>query len=335
MIRAEIVPYSLPFVRPVRLGGRPFTARSGWLLRLEDSDGHAGWGEASPLPGFSRENTEAVWKDLERIVARVAAGDLHPAVTDTSSARFALELAQVNLEAARRSCSAAEVLSDQPRQEQSINGVLLADEPVQEAVSAARVGYKALKMKVGAHAVSADAYRVRSVWTAIQGAATLRLDANRAWSLREARAFAELIGDVELEYVEEPLSDPAELPALAQTGLPIALDESVGTLRLDDLSEMTWLKALVIKPTIVGGLRRSQVIAEKAIRSGITPVISSAVETGIGLRALAALAAGLGERDIPAGLDTARFLRGDVTDPEFVSAASVSVIAPEPFDVVV
>ena len=329
MYRVRVIPYSIPFVRPVRLGGQAFTARSGWILHLTDAKGNQGWGEACPLPGFSRESLEQAARGVEEAAARLRKGDVHPAATDCSSVRFAVELATASLEARQKRISLARAFAPAARPFQSINAVLLSDEPVLEARSAVKAGFRALKMKVGATSAPRDAARVRAVWEAIRGQATLRLDANRAWSETEALAFAGMIDGVEIEYVEEPVRDPERLPSMAARGLPIALDESLAEMRPEALADMTWLKAVVIKPTIVGGIRQAMRFAAAAGRLGIRPVISSAVETGVGLRGLAALAASIGSVDVPAGLDTGRFLQHDLTDPRF-GGTPVLETDPEP-----
>ncbi|MFT5144894.1 MAG: O-succinylbenzoate synthase [Rhodothermales bacterium] len=333
MIKADIVPYVLPLVRPIRLGGYPFSERAGWVLRLEDAEGNVGWGEASPLPGFSRETPHETLRNLEQIAARLAKGETHSGVTDTSAATFALDLALASLEATRTGVPLARVFNPAARSRQSVNAVLLSDEPVDEAVSAVRAGFTVLKMKVGSQSLVQDAERVQAVSAAVGTSALLRLDANRSWRQSEARAFAGMIRGVPIDYIEEPLEESSGLAALAEEGWPIAIDESLAGIEPSALAEMRWLTAVVIKPTIVGGIRRAWRLADEAIKSGIKPVISSALETGIGLRGLVALAAAIGSVDIAAGLDTGRLLRGDVTVPPFAGACQMPTDMVDTFEV--
>ncbi|MBO6575367.1 MAG: o-succinylbenzoate synthase [Rhodothermales bacterium] len=323
MIHADVIPYALPFVRPIRLGDVLLRARTGWLLRISDNKGNVGWGEASPLPGFSRETAEQAERDLMRVPPRIARGDFHPGLMDCSSVRFALELATADLAAHRKGLTLAKAFHPFAREKQSLNAVLLADEPVDEAHSAVRAGYRALKMKVGHRSVVEDSNRVRSVIEAVGDRASVRLDANRAWSDGDAERFWEMVHDLPIEYVEEPLSNPAGLRRLAIQGMPVAIDESVVGLDPNELRRMNWLKAAVLKPTIIGGIRKAKVYADRALKAGIKPVISSSMETGIGLRALAALAASIGNEDVPAGLDTGRLMMQDTTDPRFSGAPSL------------
>jgi O-succinylbenzoate synthase len=133
----------------------------------------------------------------------------------------------------------------------------------------------------------------------------------------EAVAFAEGIAEVPIAYIEEPLRDPAQLSMLAsQTGLPIALDESLVGMPVAALQVHDYVSAIVLKPTVLGGLIHTLRMARMAQSLGITPVLSAAFETGIGLRTLVALAACLG--DTPVGLDTYRWLADDILDPRLV-----------------
>jgi O-succinylbenzoate synthase len=90
--------------------------------------------------------------------------------------------------------------------------------------------------------------------------------------------------------------------------------------------EETFAVAFVLKPTLLGGISRTLRVAEQALRLGVTPVVSSAYESGVGTAALVALAAGIGERPVPAGLDTYRTMAGDVLEtPPNLSAPSVGI----------
>ena len=165
-----------------------------------------------------------------------------------------------------------------------------------------------------------DLATVAAVREALGPGVALRLDANRAWSDADARAFAAAVGEV--AYVEEPLADPAGGAALSRdTGLPIALDESIQ----DGASVEAWAAAAILKPTLVGGLVATLRIAASARALGVPVVLSAAFESGVGLRGVAALAAATGAE--PAGLDTYRWLAADVLPPLPFSRPTVDLDA--------
>jgi len=118
---------------------------------------------------------------------------------------------------------------------------------------------------------------------------------------------------VRVEYVEEPLAEPGRLGELAgMWGLPVALDESLVGMGPEDLGGHRYVRAVVLKPTLLGGLYRTLRFAEEAKALGIKAVISSSYESGVGTGALVALAAAVG--DEPVGLDTYRRLAEDVIE---------------------
>jgi o-succinylbenzoate synthase len=196
-----------------------------------------------------------------------------------------------------------------------VNGLLSGtpDEVLEEARRKRDAGYEAIKLKVGARTVAEDVRLARALGEELGDAISLRLDANRAWGYEEAAWF---VSDAPaFEYVEEPLANPARMSDLAsEFGVPVALDESLVGMEPEELEERRYARAVVLKPTLLGGISRTLRMAERALHLGMTPVVSSAYESGVVTAALVALAAGIGERPVPAGLDNYRVLAGDVLD---------------------
>ena len=325
--------YELPFSEPLKLKGTLLRYREGLLLQLQaDEGGELGWGESSPLPGFSRESLEEAAEQLRGLASSVvgrevtddwiAPGGAFSRELDSMdlapSARFGFELALWNLCAASGRRSLPALMTPRPRAAVPVNA-LISGPPhtaLQEARGALSAGYEAVKLKVGGRPVEEDVELVRAVKEALGDAVALRLDANRAWSFEEAARFAGGTTGLPLEYVEEPLADPTLLAAFARDhGVPVALDESLVGMEPETLEDHPYARAVVLKPTLLGGISRTLRFADLASRLGAKPVISSAYETGVGTIALAALAAGVGGEEVPAGLDTYRRLARDVLRP--------------------
>jgi o-succinylbenzoate synthase len=335
--------YHLPLAEPLQLKGTMLRHREGLLVKLARDGGAAGWGEAAPLPGFSREGIEEVAGQLRALIPRLLDRELPVEWRDLGavltydleashlapSARFALELAVCNLLATASGTTLPWLLSPRPRETVRINALLSGppEHVLEDACRLREAGYEAFKLKVGTRGLREDAALVRTLSERLGDGASLRLDANRAWSFEEAGEFARATAEVRLEYVEEPLADPKPLPDLArQTGLPVALDESLVGMEPETLEDHGYARALVLKPTLLGGISRTLRFADVASRLGMKPVISSAYETGVGTAALVALAAGLGGEEVPAGLDTYRRLAEDVLNPPLdLPAPSVDV----------
>ncbi len=337
LARFDLYRYRLPLTAPLALKGAVLRRREGLLLRLQSDAGAVGWGEASPLPGFSPEGpAEAAqqllalrpdllgreltcdWIDPDGAFAR-AMDERDPA----ASARFGIELAAWDLLAAAQGKTLPGVLTPQPRATVSLNGLLTGTGAtmLDDARRMRAAGYRAVKLKVGRGSVEEEIDRVRALAGVLGPDVALRLDANRAWRREDAVAFAEGLAGLPVAYLEEPLADPAQLADfVAQTGLPVALDESLVGLPAEALADHAYARAVVLKPTLLGGLVPALRMARAATHLGITPVLSAAFETGLGLRGLVALAAAL--PDVPAGLDTYRRLADDVLTPRLDVAGS-------------
>ena len=330
VVSYSLHPYRLPLVEPVVWGGESYAAREGVLLRLEDAQGRAGWGDAAPLPGFSRESAAEAADalgallpaldgvDLDAVDLTRPRGGFHTALDAAglpSSARFAVDLALADLAAQDLGRTLPQALHPDPAVTLPLNGLLMGrrDAVVAGAGRLAAEGWAAVKLKVGRQSVAEDAEAVRAVSAALGGAAALRLDANRAWTAEQTAAFARAVDGVPLDYVEEPTPDAAAHPALwLDTGLPIALDETLQEPGGADHLR-GWAAAAVLKPTLVGGLMAALRLAAAARAVGVRPVLSAAFESGVGLRGVAALAAATGAE--PAGLDTYRWLAEDTVGP--------------------
>lgn len=330
--RVDAWPYALPLRHPLSLDGTPHHERRGWLVRVTLADGATGWGDVAPLPGFSDESHDEAGRavrELGEAFSQGAGGRHISAVPDIeslpASVRFGWESALLDAAARSQRTTTAHILADRPHQVVFLNALVVGDERALEAF--AGQGYRAVKMKVGRQSVEDDAARVRRLVDAVDPSVAVRLDANRAWTEAEARRFAEAVPVERLAYIEEPLREPRGLEALAeQTGLPIALDETVRELRPTDLSGWSFARAVVLKPTLLGGIRRTLEWGAAAQPLGIDNVVSACFESGVGLRALVALAATLGPAPVPAGLDTYRWVADDVLRPRLpIEGACVDV----------
>jgi o-succinylbenzoate synthase len=226
-----------------------------------------------------------------------------------------LQAAVMDLAAQAEGVSLAAWLADGAPARVPVNGLLLGEGPglLRFAEALVASGYRALKLKVGRGAPAEEAALVRALRQVAGPDVALRLDANRAWDYDEARAFLRAVADCGVEYIEEPLRDPTRLVRLsAETGVPVALDETLAETGLEALERWRGVKAVVLKPTLLGGFEMAWWMARRAINAGMTPVVSASFESGAGLVDLAHLAASFGQPGVAAGLDTYRWLAQDV-----------------------
>jgi o-succinylbenzoate synthase len=196
----------------------------------------------------------------------------------------------------------------------------------------ASAGCRTAKVKVaepGQH-LRDDVARVEAVRDALGRDGRLRVDANGAWEVAEAvRAIGELAA-FDLEYVEQPCASVEELAAVRRrVDVPIAADESIR--RAEDPLRVARAEAAdiaVLKVQPLGGVRACLRIAEQI---GLPAVVSSAVETSVGIAAGVALAAALPALPYACGLATVQLLEGDVVaDPLLPVDGALPVRRPEP-----
>jgi O-succinylbenzoate synthase len=182
---------------------------------------------------------------------------------------------------------------------------------------------QAVKVKVAesGQALADDIARVAAVRDALPEA-DLRVDANAGWTVPEAVEALTRLGEFSLEYAEQPvpgINGLAEVRALLEargTPVKIAADEAVR--KAEDPLRVARARAadlIVVKAAPLGGVRRALRIVQEA---GLPAVVSSALDTSVGLAAGLALAAALPSLPHACGLGTGALLAHDVVRPPLV-----------------
>jgi O-succinylbenzoate synthase len=175
---------------------------------------------------------------------------------------------------------------------------------------------RTVKVKVAerGQTLADDIARVRAVRSRLGPAGRIRVDANGGWNVDEAEHAAHALAPFDLEYLEQPCTTVPELAELRDRlkdwQLPIAADESVRK-AADPLAVVAASAAdlLVVKAAPLGGIAAALRIVAA---SGLPAVVSSALDTSIGLAMGARLAAALPQLDYDCGLGTAALLAADV-----------------------
>ena len=276
---------------PLRSRFRGITVREGMLVR-----GPAGWGEFSPFWDYDARES-APWL----CAAREAAEDGWPAPV-------------------------------RDRVPVNVTVPAVAAEQAARIVRASQ-GCRTAKVKVAERGrpEAEDVARVAAVRDALGPDGAVRVDANGAWDVDTAVSrIRALDREASLEYVEQPCATLAELAALRRrVDVRIAVDE--GVRRADDplgvdLREAADVVVLKVQP--LGGVRAALRVAEA---HGLPCVVSSALESSVGIAAGVALAAALPELPFACGLATVALLDGDVTGAPLLPVdGALPVTRPDP-----
>ncbi|WCG82111.1 o-succinylbenzoate synthase [Pectobacterium sp. A5351] len=320
MRQVTLYRYSVPMEAGVVLRNQRLKTRDGLIVCLQEGE-RLGWGEIAPLPEFSVETlaeAEAVAREQLQLWATggVFSDDLLPSVA------FGL------------SCAQAELDQHLPQAADYRKAPLCSGDPDELfAMLQAMPGEKVAKVKVGLYEAVRDGMIVNVLLEALPDL-KLRLDANRSWTRAKADGFARYVAPSlrsRIAFLEEPCKNREESREFArETGISIAWDESVREADFRVEAE-PGVSAIVIKPTLVGSLARCQQLVQDTHQAGLTAVISSSIESSLGLAQLARLAHWLTPDTIP-GLDTLNLMQAQVIQawPE----STLPLLAAEQLDVV-
>lgn len=181
-----------------------------------------------------------------------------------------------------------------------------------------------------------DVSRVAAVRDVMGPQARVRVDANGGWTISEATEALRRLAAYGLEYAEQPCASVEELACLritlARNGIDVlvAADESIR--RASDPMRVVREEAadvIVVKVAPLGGVRSALAIAQEC---GLPTVVSSALDTSVGIRAGLALAAALPELPFACGLGTVELMAGDVSNDSLVPLAGSIVVRDLPVD---
>lgn len=343
LCRWKLFHYSLPLTEPLYLLGHEMHERTGLILRLHDeNDGTSvgdnyGEGEIAPLPGMHPETLS----EAENQIRDYLSGNSLPVTCSAAlfgSVNFGLDMALRTMFQSpnvSKFHSFKETAGNDPKPSKidftgqifPVNGLAVGSGTVleMECEELRNGGFKAVKLKVGRLTILQDIERVRLARKILGDEIALRLDANRAWEWEDALKFAEAVQDFNIEYCEEPLLDSNKLEQLhLQTGMPLALDETLWyapTPKSDAPAKhvsLSGIRALILKPGILGGWNNTKMWIEHAQKNGIHCVLSSCFESGLGLNWIAFMANELLSEQFPAGLDTSKWFEQDLIEPRFL-----------------
>jgi L-alanine-DL-glutamate epimerase-like enolase superfamily enzyme len=296
MIETEFERVELPLENAFTISRGTQTHATNVLVRVTDDAGTTGLGGAAPAShyGETADTVEAVLPDLLDVVEDV--GDPHAlteieermaeTVQDNPAARCAVSIALHDLAAKRLGVPLYRLWGLDPGETPKTSftiGLDTVDRVREKTADAVEAGYDVLKIKLG---TDRDERLIEAVREAAPGA-RIRVDANEAWTPREAVRKSGMLATYDVEFVEQPV--PAEQPealkfVYERSELPIAADESCVTLsdvpRIADRTDIANLKLMKC-----GGLLEAKRMIHAARAHGLELMLGCMVETNASIAA--------------------------------------------------
>lgn len=326
MIKSEIIPYELHFKQPAGTSRGVYTTRKVWYIRLIDNEtGNSGIGECAPLPNLSCDDIPA-YEDILRChcLQLEKNGSIdYKSLRPYPSMLFGLETALNHLRA--NSLAFWDTPFSRGEEGITINGLIWMgsfDEMYERIREKMSKGFRCIKLKIGAIDFNKELQLLEFIRSHFdKNEIELRVDANGAFKPSEAMERLEALSKFELHSIEQPIrhgqwDDMAEL--CSSTPLPIALDEELIGINKENekirLLDTIRPQYIILKPSLHGGIKGSEEWIKLAKERNIGFWITSALESNIGLNAIAQWTA-TQEHNLPQGLGTGLLFTDNIDSP--------------------
>ena len=298
MIKANYKKYVLNFKNPSGTSRGILRTKETWFILLE-LNGRKGIGETGLFRGLSIDDRPDYEKKIQWVCVNIHLGlkELLKHLIEYPSIQFGVEQAFLSLQ----SQSEFELFpSDFTRGEKSIpiNGLVwMGDEKFMKTQikEKLKTGFSCIKMKIGAIDFKTEIALLTSIRKEFSSKEIeLRVDANGAFNPSEALEKLKILSDLELHSIEQPIKQ-GQLNEMAKlckvTPLPIALDEELigvfKTSKKNELLKEIQPQYIILKPSLIGGFSGSKEWIDVASDNEIDWWITSALESNVGLSAIA------------------------------------------------
>ncbi len=331
MLKASVNKYQLKFKRPAGTSRGVYRTRDSWIVTLWDTKqpNVKGVGECAPLPDLSCDFDANYEDKIKEVCASVSDIEywLDDGLMDYPSIRFGFETAFLDFKNGGNG-----LLFDTPFVHEKegilINGLIWMGNPnyMREQIQQKlEQGFHCIKLKIGANDIEDEMQILQSLRKEFPSdRLELRVDANGAFSVDDAPKVLEYLAAMQVHSIEQPIRQKQqdEMAALCkQTPIPIALDEELigvnakeeKTALLDNIKP----QYIILKPSLHGGIAGCLEWIDIAKERQIGWWITSALESNIGLNAIAQWTASLGVT-IPQGLGTGLLFTNNFESPLYI-----------------
>jgi O-succinylbenzoate synthase len=297
MMKASFKKYTLHFKTASGTSRGIYTTRDSWFIFLNDGI-NIGIGECAPLPDLSMESPKKMGTKLLQVCNEIGYFSSFPDELNAwSSIRFGIESALLDL---KNGGNRILFPSDFTRGDQGIpiNGLIWMGTPEfmnKQIRTKLEAGFRCIKMKIGALDFDTEFELLKAIRSEFSPEEiTLRVDANGAYSFRVALENLKRLSDLQIHSIEQPIeaghwNEMAEL--CRQSPVPIGLDEELIGIsshpEMQKLLETIHPAYLILKPSLHGGFSGCEKWIGQAEKYGTDWWITSALESNIGLNAIA------------------------------------------------
>jgi muconate cycloisomerase len=312
----ETLLVDVPTIRPHRLSVATMNHQTLVLVRVQCSDGIEGWGEATTIGGlaYGEESPESIKANIDTYIAPLLEGQDASAVAKQLArvagqvqgnrfAKCAIETALYDAQARRLGVPLSELFGSRVRDSLPVAWTLASGDTARDIAEAERMldlrRHNIFKLKIGLRAVRDDVAHVAAIKAALGSRASVRVDANQAWSVTEALDGMRGLADAGVDMVEQPIvaHDKLGLKRLTEANIiPIMADEALHGPR--DAFEVAAAQAadiFAVKINQSGGLRGAASVAGIAVASNIALYGGTMLEGAVGTMASAQLFSTFGE----------------------------------------
>lgn len=324
-MKATYKKYILDFKRPSGTSRGVLTQKETWFLILEEN-GKLGIGECGPFKGLSIDDVSGYEERLKWTCDAIDLGKemLWSELKDFPSIQFGIEQAFLSIE----SDNPFELFPSDFTQNEApinINGLIwMGDEAymLSQIQQKLQEGFRCIKMKIGAVDFNSEIAILESIRrTYSKNEIEIRVDANGAFSSTEALDKLKTLAALDIHSIEQPIKQGnlLEMKSLcATTPLNIALDEELigisDVTKKEELLQTIQPQYIILKPSLVGGFKGSQEWIDLAKKFNIGWWVTSALESNIGLNAIAQWTHTL-KSPMPQGLGTGGLYTNNLDSP--------------------
>lgn len=333
MVTASWHKHILNFDRPRGTSRGAFTEKPSWFIVLRnDKNQSFGIGECGLLPGLSCDDRPEYESVLNQVIAALNTEANLPDLSEWPSILFGLEMAQAHLKSGRIESLLPNDFAEK-QQNMEINGLVWmgeAHDMRNQIAEKIESGFTCIKLKIGAINFEDELALIKSIRKEFsESEIGIRVDANGAFAPELALEKLKRLSDYNLHSIEQPIKagqweKMAEL--CDKTPLDIALDEELIGIPIDEqdvLIQTIKPQAIILKPSLIGGWAACDRWIELAEKQKAYWWLTSALESNIGLNAIAQYASHK-KVSTPQGLGTGQLYTNNFDSPLTIVKGAIS-----------